>query len=90
MANKTLPLKEISINELYNSSNKVIYEVPIYQRNYAWEKDEIATLIQDTYDAYENYVTKYGKKNREKKRKEIGEERKEEGKRKEGKRMHER
>lgn len=58
MANKTLPLKEISINELYNSSNKVIYEVPIYQRNYAWEKDEIATLIQDTYDAYENYVTK--------------------------------
>lgn len=58
MANKTLPLKEISIHELYNSSNKVIYEVPIYQRNYAWEKDEIATLIQDTYDAYENYVTK--------------------------------
>ena len=52
MANKVLPLKEISISELYNSSNKVIYEVPIYQRNYAWEKDEIATLIQDTYDAY--------------------------------------
>ena len=56
MANKTLPLKEISIQELYNSSNKVIYEVPIYQRNYAWEKDEITALIQDTYDAYENYV----------------------------------
>lgn len=58
MANKTLPLKEISIADLYNSSNKVIYEVPIYQRNYAWEKDEIATLIQDTYDAYENYIAK--------------------------------
>lgn len=58
MANKTLPLKEISIAELYNSSTKVIYEVPIYQRNYAWEKDEIATLIQDTYDAYENYIAK--------------------------------
>lgn len=58
MANKTLPLKEISIAELYNSSNKVIYEVPIYQRNYAWEKDEITTLVQDTYDAYENHVAK--------------------------------
>lgn len=58
MANKILPLKEISIAELYNSSTKVIYEVPIYQRNYAWEKDEIATLIQDTYDAYESSLTK--------------------------------
>jgi uncharacterized protein with ParB-like and HNH nuclease domain len=27
--------------------------VPIYQRNYAWEKDEISALIQDIYDAYE-------------------------------------
>ena len=52
MSNKILPLKEISINELYNSGDRMIYEVPIYQRNYAWEKEEIATLIQDTYDAY--------------------------------------
>ena len=52
MSNKTLPLKEISINELYNSGDRMIYEVPIYQRNYAWEKEEIATLIQDAYDAY--------------------------------------
>ena len=58
MANKTLPLKEISIAELYNSSTKVIYEVPIYQRNYAWEKDEITTLIQDTYDAYKSAFNK--------------------------------
>lgn len=48
---KTLPLKEMSIAEIYNG-DKSTYEVPIYQRNYAWEKDEISTLIQDVYDAY--------------------------------------
>ena len=48
---KNLPLKEISIDELYNGK-KATYEVPIYQRNYAWEKDEISALIQDVYDAY--------------------------------------
>lgn len=51
MKNKTLPLKELSINQIYNG-DKAIYEVPIYQRNYAWEKDEIYALIQDVYDAY--------------------------------------
>jgi len=48
---KTLPLKEMSIAEIYNG-DKATYEVPIYQRNYAWEKDEISALIQDVYDAY--------------------------------------
>lgn len=51
MKNKNLPLAELSINDLYNGE-KATYEVPIYQRNYAWEKDEISTLIQDVYDAY--------------------------------------
>jgi len=51
MKTKTLPLKELSINEIYNG-NKATYEVPIYQRNYAWEKDEISALIQDVFDAY--------------------------------------
>jgi hypothetical protein len=50
MKTKTLPLKELSIAEIYNG-DKAIYEVPIYQRNYAWEKDEISALIQDVYDA---------------------------------------
>jgi hypothetical protein len=45
-----LPLKKMSISEIYNGE-KATYEVPIYQRNYAWEKDEISTLIQDVYDA---------------------------------------
>jgi len=51
MKTKTLPLKELSIAEIYNGV-KATYEVPIYQRNYAWEKDEISALIQDVYDAY--------------------------------------
>lgn len=51
MKTNILPLKEQSIAEIYNG-NKASYEVPIYQRNYAWEKDEIFTLIQDIYDAY--------------------------------------
>lgn len=51
MAADNLPLKEQSIAEIYNG-NQVTYEVPIYQRNYAWEVDEITTLIQDVYDAY--------------------------------------
>lgn len=55
---KTLPLKELSISELYNG-DKVTYEVPIYQRNYAWEKDEISALIQDVYDAFENKKQTY-------------------------------
>jgi uncharacterized protein with ParB-like and HNH nuclease domain len=46
----TLPLKEVSILEIYNGE-KATYEVPIYQRNYAWGQDEISTLIQDVYDA---------------------------------------
>ena len=50
MKNKTLPLEELSIARLFNGE-KATFEVPIYQRNYAWEKDEIATLIQDVYDA---------------------------------------
>lgn len=51
MAKNVLPLKEQSIADIYNG-NQVTYEVPIYQRNYAWEDDEITALIQDVYDAY--------------------------------------
>jgi len=51
MTTKNLPLKELSLADIYNGE-KAIYEVPIYQRNYAWEKDEISTLIQDVYDAF--------------------------------------
>ena len=47
-----LNLSEVSINELFNG-DKCTYQVPIYQRNYAWEKDEIEALVNDVFDAYE-------------------------------------
>lgn len=50
MIKTELPLKNMTILEIYNG-DKATYEVPIYQRNYAWQKDEISTLIQDVYDA---------------------------------------
>lgn len=51
MAKENFPLKEVSIEELYMDSDQIKYEIPIYQRNYAWEKEEITALIQDIYDA---------------------------------------
>jgi len=50
MKNNNLPLNNITIKKLYYD-DKATYEIPIYQRNYAWEKDEIYALIQDVYDA---------------------------------------
>ena len=35
------------------SHSKII--IPIYQRNYAWEKDEIEQLLTDIYDSKERY-----------------------------------
>jgi len=52
MTKEQLPLKEVSIEQLFMGAEKCIYEIPIYQRNYAWEKDEITALVQDVYDAY--------------------------------------
>ena len=54
MPKHELPLKDVSIWNLFSGDNKCTYEVPIYQRNYAWEKDEITTLVQDIYDAFKN------------------------------------
>ena len=45
MKTKYLPLQELSIEQIYNGE-KVTYEVPIYQRNYAWEKDEISACYK--------------------------------------------
>ena len=54
MARTVIPLREISIEELFCGSEPCTYEIPIYQRNYAWEKDEISALVQDVYDAIKN------------------------------------
>ena len=59
MKKEVLPLEEVSINGLFNSSEKSIFEVPIYQRNYAWEKEEISALIQDVYDSFAKGLSVY-------------------------------
>ena len=49
--NNNLPLKELSVNDVFNGGGSITYEIPIYQRNYAWEKKEIETLVNDIEDA---------------------------------------
>ncbi len=52
---KILPLEECSIHQIYCGGQETkTYMIPIYQRNYAWEEDEITTLIKDVYDSYTN------------------------------------
>lgn len=52
MSKQSLPLKEMSIHELFIREEKCTYEIPVYQRNYAWEKDEISALIHDVDDSF--------------------------------------
>ena len=40
---------ERSIKEIFDGSR---YVVPLYQRNYAWRKEQIEQLLQDVYGAY--------------------------------------
>lgn len=53
MSRSNPQLQELSISDIFNSTEKFIYEIPIYQRNYAWEKDEIEALVHDVWDACE-------------------------------------
>lgn len=45
-----IPLRELSIDQLYNAHGNV-YEIPVYQRNFAWDSTEIVALLHDVYDA---------------------------------------
>lgn len=51
-------LEECSINDIYfsNRGASILYKIPIYQRNYAWEREEIYALIKDVYDSLEKSV----------------------------------
>jgi len=50
---KILPLEESSIYQIYLESQETMtYMIPVYQRNYAWEEDEITALIKDVYDSF--------------------------------------
>lgn len=52
MKEKELPLLECSINDIYcQGQESKTYLIPIYQRNYAWQEDEIRALIKDVYDS---------------------------------------
>ncbi len=57
MDNSVFRLEEMSIEKLFidnndnNDGKTITYEIPIYQRNYAWQEHEIDTLIQDITDA---------------------------------------
>ena len=42
---------EKKLREIFDNSK---YVIPLYQRNYAWRKDEIERLLQDVYEAYKN------------------------------------
>lgn len=51
-------LKECSIHDIYckNQGSKITYKIPIYQRNYAWGRDEIEALIKDVHDSMDKSV----------------------------------
>lgn len=51
-------LEECSIYDIYFSNRgvSILYKIPIYQRNYAWEREEIFALIKDVYDSLKKPV----------------------------------
>lgn len=53
-------VKTLTVSELCNGDN---YIIPIYQRNYAWGRDEIELLIQDISEALKNKENKENKEN---------------------------
>lgn len=60
MEKTTFPLEEHSIYQIYLESQETnTYVIPIYQRNYAWEEDEITALIKDVYDSFQNAKETY-------------------------------
>ncbi len=54
MSNDAVPLKEISIKDLF-LDKEFNFKIPVYQRNYAWKKDEIKTLINDIRDVFSDH-----------------------------------
>lgn len=46
-----------SIKNIFDGQYK--YIIPLYQRNFAWRKDEIEQLLQDVYEAYKREESYY-------------------------------
>lgn len=53
---KIIQPKEFSVKNIFNDME---YVVPIYQRNYAWTKDEIEQLLNDINDIPDGFKRKY-------------------------------
>ena len=53
MSNDYIQPERLFVNEIFLQD---FYIVPIYQRSYAWEKEQIEQLINDIYDAKEKDV----------------------------------
>lgn len=53
---KAFPLEERSISQIYleEGGETKTYQIPVYQRNYAWGEGEIATLIKDVHDSFKS------------------------------------
>ena len=47
---------ELNVDNVFENVN---YVIPIYQRNYAWRKDEIEQLLMDIDDLDETNSSKY-------------------------------
>lgn len=47
------PLEDLTISDLYIGNEFRNYEIPIYQRNYAWEREEIKALVRDVFDSFQ-------------------------------------
>lgn len=55
-----ISLEELNIDQIYfNDNPHIIYQIPIYQRNYAWEDTEINTLVKDILDSVDKKAVYY-------------------------------
>lgn len=54
MTNNSI-LRDCSIRDIYCNGvdTSIKYQIPVYQRNYAWERNEIVALIKDVKDSWE-------------------------------------
>ena len=53
-------METTNLNKSLSQIFKSKYIVPLYQRNFAWEADEIGVLLQDLYESFNSY--KLGKR----------------------------
>lgn len=57
--NKSLPISSTDITLEKVVANDNLYNIPIYQRLYVWGSDQINTLLEDLFKAFEEEQPKY-------------------------------